>query len=57
MPLKSNLIAFVPFKMVIGPNSTEGWEGIGVIPDIQTGKADALEATRKLIEKDRVERK
>jgi len=57
VPLKNNLIAFVPFKMVIGPNSTEGWEGIGVIPDIQTGKADALEATRKLIEKDRVERK
>lgn len=55
VPLKSNLIAFVPFKMVIGPNSDEGWEGIGVIPDVQTGKGDALEATRKLIEKDRVE--
>ncbi|MFC6101883.1 S41 family peptidase [Olivibacter domesticus] len=57
VPLKSNLIAFVPFKMVIGPNSNEGWEGIGVIPDVQTGKGDALEATRKLIEKDRVEGK
>jgi len=58
VPLKSNLIAFVPFKMVIGPNSEEGWEGIGVIPDVLTGKEeDALGVSRKLIENDRKEKK
>jgi len=53
VPLKNNLIAFVPFKMVIGPNSNEGWEGVGVIPDVKTETQDALTVTRELIEKDR----
>jgi len=50
--LKNNLVAFVPIKMVVGPNDNVGWEGIGVIPDVQTGKEDALAATRKLILQD-----
>ncbi|WP_255501620.1 S41 family peptidase [Olivibacter sp. SDN3] len=53
VPLKRNLIAFVPVKMVVGPRSEEGWEGTGVIPDVISGEEDALEVTRKLIEKDR----
>jgi len=47
--LKNNLIVFTPFKMVVGPNSNVGWEGTGVIPDVQTGKEDALLIARKLI--------
>jgi hypothetical protein len=50
--LGSNLQAFVPIKMVVGPNDNVGWEGIGVIPDVETGKDDALIATRKLILQD-----
>lgn len=50
--LGNNLQVFMPIKMVVGPNSTEGWEGTGVYPDVATGKEDALEATRKLILKD-----
>ena len=50
--LKNNLVAFVPIKMVVGPNDNVGWEGIGVIPDVETGKDDALAATRKLILQD-----
>lgn len=53
VPLKRNLIAFVPVKMVVGPRSDEGWEGIGVIPDVFAGEEDALEVTRKLIKQDR----
>jgi hypothetical protein len=53
--LGSNLQAFIPIKMVVGPNDNVGWEGIGVIPDVQTGKDDALAATRKLILKDIVQ--
>jgi len=52
IPLKNNLIAFVPFKMVIAPNSTEGWEGTGVIPDILAKDEDALEVARKMIKED-----
>lgn len=50
--LKNNLVAFVPVKMVVGPHDNHGWEGIGVIPDVETGKEDALAATRKLILED-----
>lgn len=50
--LKNNLIVFTPFKMVVGPGSNVGWEGTGVIPDVNTGKADALLAARKLILED-----
>lgn len=52
VPLKRNLIAFIPFKMVVGPNSNEGWEGVGVIPDVRAGDKDALAVARELIEKD-----
>ncbi len=50
--LGHNLQAFVPIKMVVGPNDNVGWEGIGVVPDVLTGKDDALVATRKLILQD-----
>lgn len=50
--LGHNLQAFVPIKMVVGPNDNVGWEGTGVIPDVETGKDDALAATRKLILQD-----
>jgi C-terminal processing protease CtpA/Prc len=50
--LGHNLQAFVPIKMVVGPNDNVGWEGIGVIPEVLTGKEDALVATRKLILQD-----
>ncbi|MEH6305499.1 S41 family peptidase [Olivibacter sp. CPCC 100613] len=53
VPLKRNLIAFVPVKMVVAPRSDEGWEGTGVIPDVLSGDEDALDVARKLIEKDR----
>ena len=49
MALKSNLLVFLPFKMVVAPNSLVGWEGTGVIPDVTTGKEDALVATRRMI--------
>jgi hypothetical protein len=50
--LGSNLQAFIPIKMVVGPNDNVGWEGIGVVPEVLTGKEDALVATRKLILQD-----
>ena len=50
--LKNNLVSFIPVKMVVGPNDNTGWEGTGVIPDVETGKEDALAMTHKLILQD-----
>ncbi|GAA4310403.1 hypothetical protein GCM10023149_05060 [Mucilaginibacter gynuensis] len=47
--LKNNLVVFTPFKMVVAPNSNVGWEGTGVIPDVVSGKEDALAVARRLI--------
>lgn len=43
---------FLPVKMLVAPGTQEGWEGIGVIPDIKTEDKDALSITRKLILQD-----
>ncbi|WCT14371.1 S41 family peptidase [Mucilaginibacter jinjuensis] len=52
VPLKDNLIVFLPFKMVVGPNSQVGWEGTGVLPDSVTTGKDALAETRRFIWQD-----
>ncbi len=52
IPLGSNLMVFLPVKMVTAPNSNVGWEGTGVIPDVATGKKDAWEAAKQLILQD-----
>ena len=52
VPLKSGFSAFIPVKMVVGPRSMEGWEGTGVIPDVDAGDEDALDVARKLIDED-----
>jgi plastocyanin len=52
LPLKDNLVVFLPFKMVVGPGTNVGWEGTGVIPDIATGQEDAYAVVQKMIFKD-----
>lgn len=47
---------FLPIKMIIAPGTNEGWEGKGVIPDIDTGEKDALTETKKLIIKEELKR-
>lgn len=49
LPLKNNLVVFLPFKMVVAPHSQTGWEGTGVIPDSTTKGKEALVETRKMI--------
>lgn len=51
-PLGNNLVAFLPFKMVVAPNTNTGWEGIGVIPDSLTDEKDALAEVRQMILKE-----
>jgi hypothetical protein len=51
-PLKDNLVVFLPFKMVVGPNSQVGWEGTGVLPDSVTAGKDALAETRQFVWQD-----
>ena len=51
-PLKHNLVVFLPFKMVVAPNTQVGWEGTGVVPDSVTTGKDALTETRQFIWQD-----
>ncbi len=50
--LQGSLKMFLPTKMVIEPGTMQGWEGTGVIPDVNTGDKDALQVTRELIAED-----
>ncbi|PUZ22153.1 hypothetical protein DCM91_15665 [Chitinophaga costaii] len=50
--LGNNLIVFLPVKMVTAPNSTVGWEGTGVIPDVTSTGPAAWDAAKRLILKD-----
>lgn len=52
VPLGNNLVVFLPFKMVVAPNTNTGWEGTGVIPDSLTRGKDALAAVRQMILKE-----
>lgn len=35
-PLADDMVLFLPVKMVVAPNTMEGWEGTGVTPDLPT---------------------
>lgn len=52
IPLKENLVVFMPVKMVAAPGSDEGWEGIGVLPDVPVKGEDARTEAEKLIKKE-----
>ncbi|WP_315898178.1 S41 family peptidase [Chitinophaga pinensis] len=52
IPLKENLVVFMPVKMVAAPGSEEGWEGKGVIPDVAVKGEDARTEAEKLIKKE-----
>jgi C-terminal processing protease CtpA/Prc len=38
--LKDGLVMFVPSKLIVAPGTTEGWEGVGVIPDVVTAPGE-----------------
>ncbi|ACU64182.1 S41 family peptidase [Chitinophaga pinensis] len=52
IPLKENMVVFMPVKMVAAPGSEEGWEGKGVIPDVAVKGEDARTEAEKLIKKE-----
>lgn len=52
IPLKENLVVFLPVKMVAAPGSEQGWEGIGVIPDIAVKGDDARAEAERIIKKE-----
>jgi len=49
VPLAGDLVFYLPSKMVVGPNTTKGWEGTGVIPDVPVGDRDARKVAEELI--------
>lgn len=52
IPLKENLIVFLPVKMVAAPDSDQGWEGIGVLPDVAVKGEDARTEAERIIKKE-----
>jgi hypothetical protein len=50
--LPNKMSMFLPVKMIVGPHSTVGWEGIGVIPDVVTAMNEERAAAMELIRKD-----
>lgn len=55
IPLKENLVVFLPVKMVAAPESEQGWEGIGVIPDVPVKGDDARNEAERIIKKEQDE--
>lgn len=55
IPLKENLVVFLPVKMVAAPDSELGWEGIGVIPDVPVKGEDARNEAERIIKKEQEE--
>lgn len=51
-PAAHGIVLHLPFKMIVGPNSERGWEGVGVVPDVQAGSEDAVEVARRIIRED-----
>lgn len=49
MPLRDDLVLFLPVKMVVAPHSMTGWEGTGVVPDVPASGRDAREVAQGLI--------
>lgn len=45
----SNLTMFLPTKMIVAPNTNEGWEGKGVQPDVVTAPGEERAAAMALI--------
>lgn len=52
IPLKENLVVFMPVKMVAAPESDKGWEGTGVIPDVAVKGEDARTEAERLIKEE-----
>ncbi|MBW8685297.1 S41 family peptidase [Chitinophaga rhizophila] len=52
IPLQENLVVFMPVKMVAAPESEQGWEGTGVIPDVVVKGEDARTEAENLIRKE-----
>jgi len=52
IPLKENLVVFLPVKMVAAPDSDQGWEGIGVLPDVPVKGEDARTEAERIIKKE-----
>ena len=48
-PLGHGLNLYLPDKLILGPDSGPGWEGVGVKPDIVTAAGEERDAAMKII--------
>lgn len=52
MELPSGMALMLPFKRVVAPDSDEGWDGVGVVPDVAAEAGKEQEAAIRLIRED-----
>jgi len=52
MPLPSGMGLMLPFKRVVAPDTDQGWDKVGVIPDIATEPGKEQETAIRLIRED-----
>jgi hypothetical protein len=51
-PLSNGMGLMLPFKRVVAPDSDEGWDRVGVVPDLATAPGAEQEAAIRLIRED-----
>lgn len=51
VPLEEDLVIFLPYKMVVAPGTSQGWEGTGVSPDVPTNGKDARSLALDIIKR------
>jgi hypothetical protein len=54
-PVLDGIVLYLPFKMIVGPHSDKGWEGVGVVPDVPANGVDAAEVAFRLIRSEPVQ--
>lgn len=52
VPLPAGMGLMLPVKRVVAPDSEEGWDGVGVLPDLTTAPGKEQEAVYQLIRED-----
>jgi hypothetical protein len=51
--LGHGVLMFIPFKLVVAPDSDTAYEGVGVVPDLKTAPGEEYAAVQEAVRKDK----
>lgn len=52
--LNNDYIITIPVGRIVDPLTQKGWEGVGVVPDMNTNPSNALEVAKRLVAKSKI---